>query len=369
MSNPSSPQPKFVEVSFQDPSLRNILLDAAYESEGKNWLALPREVVGASAHEKRVVLALHSREAITPRKRNLGFWLQTIRAPSLTASATPGLAILFLGQALSWNADFGLFALALAGVLFLQIAINIWNDVYDHLRLIDLPGTLGGSGILMEGSLSARQLNRIAWICLALGVGAGLPVLWSHPSVIFLIGGVAVLGVLGYSGPPLNLKYRALGDLNVFLLCGPLLTAGFSMATFARVSPEVFLLGAYFGFAAVGILHSNNLQDIPVDAKSGARTLASLLGFARSRHFLWILYVLAWATLAAAASLAKLPWIAFFATLVAWPPTALLVRSALRASGPESGHLAGIRLKTAQLHLLMGLSLCAGLIALRFAGY
>jgi 1,4-dihydroxy-2-naphthoate octaprenyltransferase len=361
----SHQQPRFVEISLSNPDLRQILLDASYENEGRKWLALPREVIEVSKTDRRVVLALHSREDRPTRPKNLGFWLQTVRAPSLTTSATPGLAVLFFGLALGWQANFVLLGMALLGAVFLQIAINVWNDVYDHLRLIDLPGTLGGSGILLDGTLSARQLNLVAWVCLVIGAALGVPVLVLEPALMTLIGGAAVLGVLGYSGPPLNLKYRALGDINVFLLCGPLLTAGFSIATFSRVSSDMLLLGAYFGLAAVGILHSNNLQDIPVDAKRGARTLASLLGFRRARHLLWVVYVFAWVSLVVASLHGALPMIALLPTLLATPLAFLLSRAALSASGPESGRLAGIRIKTAQLHLVMGLLLCAGLILSR----
>jgi 1,4-dihydroxy-2-naphthoate polyprenyltransferase len=358
-------QPRFIEMSLSNPALREILLDANFESEGRQWLALPREVIDVSSTDKRVVLALHAREDRPKRPKNFGFWLQTVRAPSLTASATPGLAVLFFGLALGWEANFALFSMAILGALFLQIAINIWNDVYDHLRLIDLPGTAGGSGILLEGTLSARQLNKLSWVCLIIGVALGLPVLVMQPALMTVIGGVAVLGVLGYSGPPLNLKYRALGDINVFLLCGPLLTAGFSIAAFSRVSSDILLIGAYFGLAAVGILHSNNLQDIPVDGKRGARTLASLLGFRQARHLLWIVYVLAWLSLLASSLHGAMPLLALLPTVLAIPLAFAHSRAALSASGPESGRLAGIRIKTAQLHLVMGLLLCAGLILSR----
>ena len=42
---------------------------------------------------------------------------------------------------------------------------------------------------------------------------------------------IAALGAWGYSSGP-GLKYRALGDLAVVLLCGPVLTVGFALAAF-----------------------------------------------------------------------------------------------------------------------------------------
>jgi 1,4-dihydroxy-2-naphthoate octaprenyltransferase len=354
----------FEELNVSSPEVKELLWSSRLQRDGSEWIALPRslryEEDASGKSCEKLTVELIPRDQFKTFPKGLAFWMQTVRAVSLTATVTPGIAVLLMGLAKGLEAQYLYFILAVVGALLLQVAINIWNDVYDHLKLIDLPGTLGGSGVLQTGAMSARDLNRIAWVSFVLGVCAGIPVLLAYPILMAFIGGLAVLGVLGYSGPILNLKYRAMGDVSVFLLCGPLLTLGFSLSAFGRSDAAVLLLGAYFGFAAMAILHSNNLQDIFVDQKRGARTLATELGFVRARHGLWILYTLAWLSLAGVWALGSVTWIAVLVSLVALPLAKSLSETCLKASGPESGLLSGIRIKTAQLHLLMGLLLCVG---------
>jgi len=352
----------FREIDLDSSLARDVLWHSQASFEGCSYLVLPRLIRSGAVQGDKLVVELFEPIQFKYPKKDFAFWMQTVRAVSLTATLTPGLAVLLMGLALGWPLNYGFFFLALLGVLCLQVAINVWNDVYDHMRLIDLPGTLGGSGIIQGGALNAKQLNLFAWSAFVVGVLSGVPILLVNPWFVLAIGVVAALGVLGYSGPILNLKYRALGDATVFLLCGPLLTAGFSLASFGVFNSQILWLGGYFGFAAMGILHSNNLQDILVDRARGARTLANALGFVRARYGMWFLYCSSWISLGMVFLIGSTSWIPFFATFLALPIAFKISRNAVMASGPESGLLGGIRIKTAQLHLLMGVLLCLGFL-------
>ncbi len=361
--------PRFHEISIQDPRLKSILYQGYLkDDQGHELLALPREIVQAGGMDARLILELRDKSSVRSGARGIAFWLQTLRAISLTATATPGLAVLLYGLLQEWYLDAGHFVLALLGALLFQVAINLWNDIYDHLRLIDLPGTGGGSGILHQGALSAATLNRIAWGSFVVGGACGLPVLLAHPQLMALVALGAVVGTLGYSGPPFNFKYKALGDLTVFLLCGPLLTTGFALAAFDRVDSGTQLLGAFFGMAAVGILHSNNVQDIPVDTRRGARTLASLVGFMKARHGLWLVYGFCAMCLIGLFVAQKISWATLLVPALALPLLVPICLNSSRASGPDSALLGGIRIKTAQAHLILGLLVCVGLIVDRWLG-
>lgn len=353
---------EFKEVLNGSSEAKNILWNSQLNIEGKLWKALPRSTRRDLLGEEKILFVLSDPTIEKIPSQSIRFWLETIRAISLTATATPGFAVLLWGQLLGWEINIVFFVMALMGALFMQIAINLWNDVYDHLKLIDLPGTLGGGGAIQKGVLSAREVNRWAWLFFTLGALLGLPILWVHPLLMGVIAIIAVIGVLGYSGPILNLKYRALGDINVFLLCGPALTAGFSLASFGKWDESILWIGAYFGFAAMAILHSNNLQDILVDRLRGAKTLASLLGFVQARHGLWVLYLLGYLSLGVLALNNTLFLIPMSVTLLGLPIAVSLSIKGIKASGPESGYLSGIRIKTAQFHLLLGVLLCLGLI-------
>ncbi|MER3447322.1 MAG: 1,4-dihydroxy-2-naphthoate octaprenyltransferase, partial [Candidatus Dadabacteria bacterium] len=85
---------------------------------------------------------------------------------------------------------------------------------------------LGSSRVLVDGWLTPRAVLRFGVVLLLLGgaVGALLAVARGPAVLGFGLAGL-VLGV-GYTWRPLGLKYRALGDVAVFLAFGPLMTLG-----------------------------------------------------------------------------------------------------------------------------------------------
>jgi 1,4-dihydroxy-2-naphthoate octaprenyltransferase len=293
-------------------------------------------------------------------------WFHTTRAFSLTATATPCIAILafFLLQGVPINLPLAMSSLF--GVLLLQVSINIFNDIGDYYRLIDLPGTLGGSGAIQKGWWTPAQLRKIAWASLFLGSALGLPAVTHYPSELILIAIAAGLGVLRYSARVFGLKYWALGDLAVWILCGPALTTGFSVATSGSVNLSTLWIGSFFGWLAVGILHANNLHDINIDKKRSVRTLAIALGFKNSMRFLFAIYILAAASLIPAGVLTANLWpyaLSASVTLLISVPWLLKIRNAL---GPDSAVLVNCRFKAAQIHLLSGLILIAFILLNHF---
>lgn len=286
-------------------------------------------------------------------------WLSAIRAISLTATFMPALAVcLWLalaGASINWPVTVS----AIAGVLFLQIAVNLFNDVGDYVKLIDLPTTLGGSGVIQKGWLSTRQVQKGAWFSLILGCVLGVPALINHPEGILTCGALAVLGVVGYSGKPFNLKYRAMGDLAVFVLCGPVLAMGVSYAAVGQLQDGVLLIGSFFGFAATAILNANNMNDIEVDTGRGASTLASVLGFKFARNWQAAYYVAGYVSLVLLAQSAS--WWLLLPLVTA--PLVIKQISTLKSTSDSSDEkLAEIRFDAAKLHLLMGILLCVALI-------
>jgi len=296
---------------------------------------------------------------------SLATWLRAIRAPSLTATFAPCLATGLLGGVLGWDIAWGLALSAALGVIAVQIGVNLMNDVEDDDRGIDVPGTLGGSGVLQAGLVSRTSMRRAAWLAFALGMLLGLPALITEPSLSLVVV-MAALGAWGYSSGP-GLKYRALGDLAVVTLCGPVLTVGFALAAFGTTSPLVLALGLAFGFAAVGILHINNFQDMQADAATGAKTLALALGVAGPRFYLLLVYALALVLWPVAGALAGLPWAAVLIPIVAALPMARLLVPLMRATnadaarGLQAPSLALVRIDAAKVHLALGALVSLGL--------
>jgi 1,4-dihydroxy-2-naphthoate octaprenyltransferase len=284
---------------------------------------------------------------------------KSIRAISLTATLLPAIATALLCINLGFTLDVFILTAAVMGVLFLQVAVNVFNDVEDYFKLIDLPGSLGGSGVIQSAWFNAKQMQTIAWGALCLACVCGLPAVLKYPVHISVIALIAGIGVIGYSGKPFRFKYRALGDLLVFLLCGPALTMGIAIAATGNVHPLVIILGGYFGFIACGILNANNLNDIRVDVASGSKTLASVLGFNRAR-WLQVAYYLAALVSLIILSFYIGPWVLL--PIVLLPVLFRHLIIIFKAQDSDHNSLKEIRFDAAKLHLLLSVTVCIGLI-------
>jgi len=92
---------------------------------------------------------------------------------------------------------------------------------------------------------------------------------------------LSVSGVLlgyFYTGPPLRLKYRGLGDLAIIIGYGPLLTCGSFYCQSAALPPRNLLLFTLIpGLLTETILHVNNSRDRVWDSRCQAVTLPMIL--------------------------------------------------------------------------------------------
>jgi len=294
-------------------------------------------------------------------------WFTAIRAISLTATFMPCLATMIWLWLSGFQLDWPVAVAAIVAAMFLQMAVNLFNDVEDYLKLIDLPGSLGGSGVIQQGWLSASEMNKGAWSCLIIGCLLGLPALMKSPEIILLCGAAAVVGVIGYSGKPLRLKYRALGDLAVLLLCGPVLTYGMAAAAIGASADGLISLGLFFGFAATAILNANNINDIYTDSARGSITLAGKLGFILARHWQGLYYLFA-ALALVHLSLLEFGHVWMLLPVVALPLVVMQLSALYRSPSPDHESLAEIRFHAAKTHLLLGILLCLGMALGQFFG-
>lgn len=336
-----------MRLSLDDENVKNVLNTGCYQNS-RGWVALQLDKTG-------ITFSQVSGE----RPSNWVCWFKSIRAISLTATLMPATATLLFLWTLHILIKVDLALFSLLSMVLLQISVNLFNDVEDYLKLIDLPDSLGGSGVIQSGWLSADQVRRVAWICFILAGLLVLPVFLQAPIYILLCALLAGVGVIGYSSQPFGFKYQAMGDVLVFLLCGPVLTVGVSLAVSGQVPVVVSILGLYFGFLACGILNANNLNDIDVDAQRGAKTLATALGFHRAGILQVVYYLLASISLVV---LAVEIHVLILLPLIGLPLIANHLKQILRANTCDDPSLNEVRFDAARLHLLMSVMCCLSLI-------
>ena len=283
-----------------------------------------------------------------PRK-----WLAGTRPRTLPAAVVP--VLIGSGVALGyarfswWRAG-----LALVVALALQVGVNFANDYSDGIRGSD-EQRVGPVRLVAAGLAPPRQVRAAAFGCFFLAGAAGLALAAVTSWWLVAVGAGCIAAAWFYTGGPKPYGYSGLGEVFVFLCFGVVAVAGTAYVQMNALSWLALAASVPAGLLACALLMVNNLRDIGTDTVAGKRTLAVMLGDARSRQG----YVL---TLLVPFGVAAL--LAFFRpftllTALALPLARLPIRSVRAgASGPALIRALG---QTGRLQLAFGIAFTIGL--------
>jgi 1,4-dihydroxy-2-naphthoate octaprenyltransferase len=262
-------------------------------------------------------------------------WLVITRAGvlpmTLTAGALAGLlAVRHHGFSAGW------FVLAFIGIVLAHVSNNLLNDLFDTdtgLDTGDYPRALYAPHPILSGMISrdglvgaAIAVNLAAVVIMAVLVAVRGPLV-----LVFGLAGV-VLNV-AYTAPPLRLKKRGLGELDVLLVWGPLMLAGTYYSAVGHLPWRIWIAGLPYGLLCTAVLMGKHIDKLPWDEREGVGTLPVLLGEPRARKVTEALMAGFYLALIVCVLVDALPWPAL-AALGALPLMARALR-ALRRPRPE----------------------------------
>lgn len=207
----------------------------------------------------------------------LKHWLLAIRPKTLPASVAP----VVVGSAIahSQHGFTPLPALAsLAVALLLQIAVNLANDYFDHIKGVDTEERLGPVRVTQSGLIPPARVRAAMVIALILSLLPGMYLILRGGWPLAGVAMASIAAALAYSGGPYPLASHGLGDICVFIFFGPVAVCGTYYVQTLQVTGLSVWVGVIFGLLITAILVVNNLRDIKTDGKSGKRTLAVILG-------------------------------------------------------------------------------------------
>jgi 1,4-dihydroxy-2-naphthoate polyprenyltransferase len=284
---------------------------------------------------------------------NRSDWVAGTRPRTLPAAVVP----VMIGSGVA--AGYGAFSLwrallALFVALALQIGVNFANDYSDGVRGSDAR-RVGPVRLTASGLARPRQVLAAALGCfLAAGV-AGLVLVAVSSWWLLLFGIAALAGAWFYTGGSRPYGYRGFGEVAVFVFFGVGAVTGTAFVEMSRLSWLGLLAAVPAGLLSCALLMINNLRDIRSDAEVGKRTLAVIIGDARSRaaYVACLLVPFGFAVgIAAARPLSLL-------TLLALPLAVRPVRS-VRSGGSGPALIATLG-QTGRLQLIFGLLFTLGL--------
>lgn len=310
-------------------------------------------------------------QKITTSPKGIKLWWMAVRPFAFPASVMPVVYGSLIALLVNPAIKFGIiaFILCLIGSMLIHVGTNLVNDIYDYKKGLDkedkeigIPH--GGSLVLSKGYMTPETMTKGAIISIIL---AGLIGLYLYTIAGIWIIYLMIFGLftsIFYTAAPLQLKYKALGDIMVFFSFGTGMTVGAYVVQIHSFSWIPVFLSTPFGLLIIAILHSNNLRDLAFDGTFGVKTVAILLGENLSKYYYYVLMIGAYASIIIFVTIGLLPWPALI-NFITLPAAIKLIRMLkdLPASGlPRWEYGTKHNIMTAQFNTQFGITLVLGML-------
>ena len=263
-------------------------------------------------------------------------WFKNARPISLPQSMLPALtavALSYGSSEFSWIAAMA----SIIGVGLLHLGLNLLDDWFDSrvgsaearqkVANEGFRGRMIKSPYGTSGEATPKQL--LAAVAVVLSAAALMGTIVIAIRGWMILGWVAAALVIGvsYSGGPLKLGFRGLGELVIFIMFGPLMMTGVYYAITGAVDWKISWLSIAVGLLVTNIVYSHSVLDAVPDAKMGKRTMAHLMGTPKGQILLSALInILPYVMVVAAVLLGQMN-AAYLAVLAVLPLSIWLIRS------------------------------------------
>jgi len=267
-----------------------------------------------------------------------------------------------VGASLAWAegaaANWPVFVLTLACAVLIQVGTNLLNDVSDFEKGNDCADRVGPLRVTAAGWATPSEVRRAAGIVFGFAMLIGVVLVWLGGLVILGLGLFSIVAGWAYSGGSRPVAQGPFGELFVLMFFGLVAVGGSHYLQSGQWSPVIVPAGLAIGSMAAAVLLLNNYRDLAADTAAGRRTLAAVIGPARSRVLYAVLMLL---------PVALPTWLAlrnppYPAAWLAWVSAPLLISLVWRMGRASGAALNPVLGQTALAQAAFGLLLAAGML-------
>ena len=200
-------------------------------------------------------------------------WLLAARPKTLPAAIVPVWSGCLMVDAIGYDVSYRLAVVTLMGAIFIQIATNFFNDVIDARKGADTIERIGPTRATASGLLSPKAMYAGAAFMLLQALVCGFLLFNARGWPIIAIGIPSLYLSYGYTGGPVPLAYRGLGEIFVILFFGFVAVMGTIFIQTGFWPWQGWILGLQIGCLSAVLIAVNNYRDLEEDRAANKRTL------------------------------------------------------------------------------------------------
>jgi 1,4-dihydroxy-2-naphthoate octaprenyltransferase len=219
--------------------------------------------------------------------KTIKFWYLNTRPRALPQSVMPAALAVCLA---SRQPDFVWWAglIAVVGVAFAHSGMNLFDDYFDwKVKHSDYRNDMVHRGFrarlskcpyLVSGAATEKDLLKACCTVCGIALLLGIIIFWFRGASLIIITLIAAFFGVEYSGPPIRLSYRGLGDLVIGLMFGPLAMTGVYISACGHFDWSMLFISVPVGLLVANIVYTHSIMDFEPDREVGKMTFAVLLG-------------------------------------------------------------------------------------------
>lgn len=221
----------------------------------------------------------------TPIRGSLKAWRGVLHLGSLPATIIPILLGILYALWMQWGVQWSLAMMGLAGGALLHLASNLHNEFSDYHFGIRRGDSLN-ENLINTTNLNPGVVWSVALLMYSLAIVPGIPLLWIRGPSLAVVGLLSFLASSYYSLDYFQGRLTpVIRNVTMTVLMGPLLAVASSLAASGRWDLPLVAVAVPVGLFVNLLLHEEDLNNLPLDRRAGATTLALVLGFEGSKLY------------------------------------------------------------------------------------